>query len=345
MTEKTYLKRDSKSSSEQNIKMLTPGQILKTYRERQNLTLEEISEKTKIPLDQLEKIETDDFSKKETHVFMRGFIKNYSDFLGLNTERVLAIYRRTIATYQDKKTNVFSTTRKNIIDYLIGLKKNFQLTPKTIIFSAIFLSIGFVIIYFIIQIINFQSPPKLELLSPTDNLVLDTDTVEVKGKVELISVVKINNEVIQIDQDGNFSSKIKLVEGTNVIIVKAYKNNNEKRSTVITRSILYEKVGSDEEIEEEAEIIESTPSTVRITINGEDTWITLNIDGQQVIAWILGNGADETNQFSNSFSLVTGKPETTKVYVDGKEEPININYQTGSSTLNCTKENNKIMCK
>ena len=74
--------------------MATFGENLRREREMRGVTLEEISESTKISVRLLTAIEADDFSKLPGGVFTRSFIRNYSQYLGLDEEHVLAEYKR-----------------------------------------------------------------------------------------------------------------------------------------------------------------------------------------------------------------------------------------------------------
>ncbi len=80
------------------------GDILKKRRLEKNLTLEEVEKRTKIRKKFLLAIEKGDYSSFPSSTYVRGFIKNYSDFLNLPTEEILAIFRREFA--QEEKTGI-----------------------------------------------------------------------------------------------------------------------------------------------------------------------------------------------------------------------------------------------
>ena len=75
--------------------MPTFGENLRREREMRGVTLEEISESTKISVRLLKALEEDDFGKLPGGVFTRSFIRNYAQYLGLDEEHVLAEYRRS----------------------------------------------------------------------------------------------------------------------------------------------------------------------------------------------------------------------------------------------------------
>ncbi|HET6947422.1 MAG TPA: RodZ domain-containing protein [bacterium] len=68
------------------------GDSLRQRREQLGLTLEEAERVTRIRSQYLEALERDDLDAIPSPVQARGFLKNYSDYLGLRTEEVLRQY-------------------------------------------------------------------------------------------------------------------------------------------------------------------------------------------------------------------------------------------------------------
>lgn len=68
------------------------GDKLKREREMRRITLDEISESTKIPRRYLESLERENFETLPGGVFNKGFVKAYARFLGLNEEQAIADY-------------------------------------------------------------------------------------------------------------------------------------------------------------------------------------------------------------------------------------------------------------
>jgi cytoskeleton protein RodZ len=70
------------------------GENLRREREMRGVTLEEIAESTKISTRLLRALEQEHFSALPGGVFTRSFIRHYADYLGLDSEHVLAEYRQ-----------------------------------------------------------------------------------------------------------------------------------------------------------------------------------------------------------------------------------------------------------
>jgi cytoskeleton protein RodZ len=69
------------------------GENLRREREMRGVTLEEISEATKISIRFLRAIENDEFGKLPGGIFTRSFILTYARYLGLDDERILGEFQ------------------------------------------------------------------------------------------------------------------------------------------------------------------------------------------------------------------------------------------------------------
>ncbi|MCA9994966.1 MAG: helix-turn-helix domain-containing protein, partial [Anaerolineales bacterium] len=68
------------------------GQILREARENKGLTLEEVQAETRIHARFLTALEKGDYAVLPTPVHVRGFLRNYARFLGLDPQPLLARY-------------------------------------------------------------------------------------------------------------------------------------------------------------------------------------------------------------------------------------------------------------
>ncbi len=70
----------------------TLGEFLRTERQRRGLTIEQTASATKIGLKILRHLEADEYADLPALPFVRGFVRNYGKFLGLDGEKLLAEY-------------------------------------------------------------------------------------------------------------------------------------------------------------------------------------------------------------------------------------------------------------
>jgi cytoskeletal protein RodZ len=71
----------------------TLGETLRAARESKRMKLPEVAQKTRIPLERLEALEKDRYGDLPDDVYLRGAIRNYAIFLGLDPKEMVAIYR------------------------------------------------------------------------------------------------------------------------------------------------------------------------------------------------------------------------------------------------------------
>ncbi len=72
--------------------MGTLGQYLHDARVAHGIDLREAAQQTRISIHYLKALEEEDFSKLPGEVFVRGFLKNYGKFLGLDESEVMQLY-------------------------------------------------------------------------------------------------------------------------------------------------------------------------------------------------------------------------------------------------------------
>ena len=65
------------------------GERMRHERDKRGITLDSISENTKIPTLYLEALEKEEFDKLPGGIFNKGFVRSYASFLGMNEEQAL----------------------------------------------------------------------------------------------------------------------------------------------------------------------------------------------------------------------------------------------------------------
>ncbi|GMA99380.1 RodZ domain-containing protein [Pelosinus sp. IPA-1] len=74
--------------------MQTVGEILRSEREKKGLSVKEIEVATSIRTLYITAIEEDNYSVIPGEVYLKGFIRNYSNYLGLNSQEIMDLYRK-----------------------------------------------------------------------------------------------------------------------------------------------------------------------------------------------------------------------------------------------------------
>jgi len=101
------------------------GDKFRNTRNEKNLSLEQVSKETTISIRYLEAMETENFSVFPGEPYIIGFLRNYSDYLDLDVQKILSLYRALRIQEQPvpvdqllKKKHEFP---KFIIPVLVGL--------------------------------------------------------------------------------------------------------------------------------------------------------------------------------------------------------------------------------
>jgi cytoskeletal protein RodZ len=309
------IKKDTqqkKSKHSANSRMVTVGNLLKKRREDLSKTIAQVSNETKISDTKLFSMESNDFSCFESPVHASGFIKIYADYLGLDTNKILAVYRRD---YKD--SNLRESIRKPVEKQKKGRKWSFS--QYTLLILPLLL-ILIILSYLYVQYHNFQNPPSLEIVEPTNNTIVEEDQIILKGKTEKDTIITINNQAVSVDEEYFFQKNVSLQPGKNIITVKATNIRNSSRESIEIFTVQYIEqliTESDDKDEEEkiSEIIE-----ISLEITNSPTWIEIIKDDQLVISQILEVGFKETFLPDRNISISTGIVENTNIEINGEKQ-------------------------
>ncbi len=77
------------------------GQYLQTVREMRGVELEELSEALKITVTQLENLEHHRFERLPAPVYLRGFLRSYAQFMGLDADILVHDYLKLLENSED----------------------------------------------------------------------------------------------------------------------------------------------------------------------------------------------------------------------------------------------------
>jgi len=72
---------------------LSVGQYLRQERERKGISLKSIARVTRISLHYLEALERDDLHSLLAPVFVRGYLRSYAAYIGLDPKRIIGMYQ------------------------------------------------------------------------------------------------------------------------------------------------------------------------------------------------------------------------------------------------------------
>jgi cytoskeletal protein RodZ len=194
--------------------MKTVGSILREARLARGWTLEKVEQATKIRVKFLQAIEDDDYSVLPSLSYAKGFVKNYSDFLGLDSKTTLAFFRRQ--TTEVSRSSLLP--KKSEAPYAQSL---FQLTPAKFIALIVALLVLAFLGYFGFQFRRIQLPPSLTIDAPKNQAVVTERKTDVLGSTDPDATVMVNGITVLVRSDGKFFDQVALEPGVNKITITA----------------------------------------------------------------------------------------------------------------------------
>lgn len=208
--------------------MKTVGEILKKARGEKRITYEEIEKNLRIRKKFLIALEDNAWDKLPSLPYIKGFIRSYSNYLGLKPDQMLAIFRRQFR--QQEKAGLLPEGLTHPLDEPV-----FHYTPQMAIGSVIALFTLFFFGYLFLQYQSFTSAPELTVNTPSEGAVISSDKIQVQGKSNSDAVVSINGQKVALSDKGEFSLTMTLTPGINTVSIEAIGKNGKKRT--VSRTI------------------------------------------------------------------------------------------------------------
>ena len=304
-----------------SVETLTLGEKLKKIRSERRISLTDIARFTKIQLKYLENIEEGLYEKLPSDVYVRGFLKSYAKFLGVNGESLIRLYQkeRGIKRSLDKNGNNYIKQPEflNISPWVFG--------PKTMIFFslAILILAGFFYVYK--ELGSFANNPKLVILAPEPNATTANDFIAVEGKVEKDTKLFINDQPVIIDDEGGFKENITLQAGTNFINVRCLNRfGKETLETLTVHSNLQKEISEKNDNEEISAVPDIFGKKIELEVKAKSRLISLSIeaDGHLIFSGEIKEGEIKNFQAEKNLVLNSDKADETLVRFNGQDQEL-----------------------
>ncbi len=215
-------------------KTISQGQTvnnrLKQKRQEQGFSLEQVASNTKIQIKYLEHLEAGDYQALPGEIYVRTWIKLYSDFLSLPSRELLSDYKKEKTVVDQFKDEELKKESK-LIKYLGP-----HFLRKILLAGVVLLALG----YLAWELNNIIAPPEVTIISPENNLKTGVSSIDIEGKSEPEVQLFINNELVLLDEQGNFKTNVALSLGLNNLEINAKKKHSKTMTVYL--NILREEV-------------------------------------------------------------------------------------------------------
>ena len=205
------------------------SEILKEAREAKGLSVSDVETETKVRAKYIAAIEKGDWSQFSHDIYLRGFISAYAKFLELDVKSIMSSYEKeSLLCIKNRKC-------KNRISYGNAVdEKKVLITPKILTYFGLGIFVVSMCSYIVFQLFKFAGNPNLNIMSPENNIVVESDSTDLAGITDTDTAISVNNESVPVTTDGRFQLKLKLHRGINVVKIQAINKAKKETSKVYT---------------------------------------------------------------------------------------------------------------
>lgn len=295
------------------------GEILRTQRKSLGYNLKQISQILNIKEVYLKALEEENLDELPPQVYVQGFLKHYSRFLGLEEKVVLRAYkmerdiRETLKAKRGREKLVYPQRHLPHNPFL-------ALSPRTLKLGLVILAVIIFFIYLGWEISGFSAAPSLSILSPQDNKKINTDSVTVIGKSDKGAEVFINGQKVFVDPEGNFTEQVILSEGLNNIEIlaknKLGREHKEERKILVNLPPDYHSRVEGVDMQKPEG---SGELSLIVQIKNSATWISIDTDGVNVFQGTMLPDTSQEFRAKDKITLTSGKAGNTYVVFNGKD--------------------------
>ena len=210
--------------TQKKIHSYTLGEQLKNLRSEGRVALFEVSRETKIPVKYIEMIEEGKYEKLPPDVYVKGFLRAYAEFLGIEPKKIIKLYERE----KDIKNNLYGGEKKAPKVKKKTRLSHFVVTPRIIIAVSVAVAVigGFSYLYS--QIGRFAAVPRLVITSPASDENIPGNSISVSGYTDEDAKLTINGQPVLVSDKGEFKEDILLQSGVNSITISALNRFNKE---------------------------------------------------------------------------------------------------------------------
>ena len=287
------------------------------------MSLGEASRQTRIQVKYLEYLEEGSYDKLPADVYVRGFLRSYAEFLGVDDRILVRLY--------DKEQEI----QKNI-DRRKSPKKekketvnvsSFVFTPKIIAIASVVILLLGGIFYLYKEVGAFASTPRLVIISPDNNYVTDSNLVTIEGVTDRDAKLFLNGQPILVSDDGKFREVITVQSGTNVINIKAVNKFEKDATETLTVQSKYQPTDNNRTNDQGAQSADQQPAPtpvqsgldLEVSVNPGPTWVSVETDGNVVFSGTMLTGATQSFHADSKIVVNSGKANATFVKFNGKD--------------------------
>lgn len=214
------------------------GEMLRSARESRGLDRARIERDTRIRERYLSALERGAYDELPGEVYARGFLRTYAAYLGIDPETATALYRIETGVPVGQRARPSSPRRASGRPQ----PRAFAVAPGVVAAAVLTVLVGALIAYLAYQLITFARTPELRVLEPAGDVRDHSESsIVISGVTAPNARVSVSglaeNPSVVADAEGNFSVRVELVPGSNLVTIRALDPRTTRQSPEVTRTI------------------------------------------------------------------------------------------------------------
>lgn len=189
---------------------------IKEVRLRHRVSLQKISDETKIPIKYLASLEEGSVKTLPDVLYTKNIVKKYLEFFNIDPKPFL--------TRLDLVRTEHESPHKAIA------RSGFLVLPRIIKGLMLGIIATALLGYLGWNIRQIFQPPEITVYSPQNQETVRESIVEVRGKTERGATVFINDQQVLLDKTGAFGEEVGLQKGINLIKITGVKRYSKERT-------------------------------------------------------------------------------------------------------------------
>lgn len=214
------------------------GEVLRAAREAKFVDLARVERDTKIRARYLSALERGEYRDLPGTVYVKGFLRNYGIYLGLDPEYLIDLYRLEqggLAFERASGALPMGPRRLRVPRALV-------ITPgalAAVVLTVLVIAFG---VYLVGEFVTFARTPDLRITEPATDVVGWTGSqYTVRGTTEPNATITVDglreNPTVKADATGAFEISVKLLPGANVVTLVANDPLTGRDSSAVRRTI------------------------------------------------------------------------------------------------------------
>lgn len=223
----------------------TLGDIFYKRRRELGYTIKYLSQETKILPKYLEALETNNYVAFSSTAHAKGFLKIYALALGLDSEKILAVYRRDIVVQTSNRTPEVAAEQGETTETVTNpnWKTKLILNRKQLALAGGVFAVLFVILSIFAGLSSVFQAPSLSITEPirldgafNGSIDINTRSIRFQGTTAPQTVVRLNGTPLSVRSDNTFvTDEIPLAQENTIFTLIA--TNQFGRTTEITLQV------------------------------------------------------------------------------------------------------------